>query len=75
MSNEIFINDYDTKGDTIAKLRWLQVKEKMSKYVERIMDEVYDNFHRHFDYDDKLDFLEELIERLQIELEYIKHEE
>ena len=47
----------------------------MSKYVERIMDEVHDNFHRHFDYDDKLDFLEELIERLQIELEYIKHEE
>tara|TARA_R100000742_G_C4227328_1_gene49660 strand:- start:104 stop:247 length:144 start_codon:yes stop_codon:yes gene_type:complete len=47
----------------------------MSKYVERIMDEVYDNFHRHFDNDDKLDFLEELIERLQIELNYIHHEE
>jgi len=44
----------------------------MSKYVSRIMDEVYDNFERHFDTDDKLDFLEELIERLQIELEYIE---
>ena len=32
MSNEIFINDYDTKGDTIAKLRWLQVKELRKKY-------------------------------------------
>jgi len=32
MSNKIFINDYDTKGDTIAKLRWLQVKELRNKY-------------------------------------------
>jgi hypothetical protein len=32
MSEEIFINDYDTKGDTIAKLRWLQVKELRNKY-------------------------------------------
>tara|TARA_R100001463_G_scaffold10722_1_gene30877 strand:+ start:533 stop:688 length:156 start_codon:yes stop_codon:yes gene_type:complete len=39
----------------------------MNKYVNRIMDEVHDNFDRHFDTDDKLDFLEELIERLQIE--------
>tara|TARA_B100000902_G_scaffold341975_1_gene345717 strand:+ start:79 stop:237 length:159 start_codon:yes stop_codon:yes gene_type:complete len=44
----------------------------MSKYVSRIMDEVYDNFQRHFDEDDKLDFLEDLIERLQLELDYIK---
>jgi len=36
------------------------------------MDEVYDNFRNHFDDDDKLDFLEELIERLQIELDYIQ---
>ena len=43
----------------------------MSKYVTRIMDEVYDNFERHFDKDDKLDFLEDLIERLQKELDYI----
>ena len=32
MSEEIFINDYDTKGDKIAKLRWLQVKELRIKY-------------------------------------------
>ena len=46
-----------------------------SKYVSRIMDEVYDNFRNHFDNDDKLDFLEELIERLQIELQYIQDNE
>ncbi len=41
MSKEIFINDSidlrtwsfgDTKCDTIAKLRWLQVKELRNKY-------------------------------------------
>lgn len=32
MSRGIFINDYDTKGDKIAKLRWLQVKELRNKY-------------------------------------------
>ena len=32
MSNEIFINDYDTKGDAIAKLRWLQVKTLHERY-------------------------------------------
>ena len=47
----------------------------MSKYVTRIMDEVYDNFERHFDKDDKLDFLEDLIERLQLELDYINDNE
>jgi len=47
----------------------------MSKYVTRIMDEVYDNFERHFDKDDKLDFLEDLIERLQLELNYINDNE
>ena len=47
----------------------------MSKYVTRIMDEVYDNFQRHFDKDDKLDFLEDLIERLQLELDYINDNE
>ena len=26
------IHDYDTKGDTIAKLRWLQVRELRNKY-------------------------------------------
>ncbi len=44
----------------------------MTKYVSRIMDEVYDNFNNHFDNDDKLDFLEELIERLQILREIIQ---
>ena len=44
----------------------------MTKYVSRIMDEVYDNFNNHFDNDDKLDFLEELIERLQIIREIIQ---
>ena len=47
----------------------------MTKYVSRIMDEVYDNFNNHFDEDEKLDFLEELIERLQIELDYIQDNE
>ena len=47
----------------------------MNKYVNRIMDEVYDNFERHFDKDDKLDFLEDLIERLQLELNYINDNE
>ena len=32
MSRGIFINDYDTKGDKTAKLRWLQVKELKHKY-------------------------------------------
>ena len=32
MSKGIFINDYDTIGDKIAKLRWLQVKELRNKY-------------------------------------------
>ena len=45
----------------------------MNKYVNRIMDEVHDNFDRHFDYDEKVWFLEYLIEELQDELEYIKN--
>ena len=32
MSKEIFINDCDTLGDALAKLRWLQVKELRNKY-------------------------------------------
>jgi hypothetical protein len=44
----------------------------MNKYVDRIMDEVYDNFDRHFDDDEKVWFLEYLIERLNKELEYIE---
>ena len=45
----------------------------MSKYVSRIMDEVHDNFHNHFDdTDEKVWFLEELITKLQDELDYYK---
>tara|TARA_B100001250_G_scaffold4641_1_gene3928 strand:- start:1115 stop:1291 length:177 start_codon:yes stop_codon:yes gene_type:complete len=48
----------------------------MSKYVERIMDEVYDNFRNHFDdKDEKIWFLEELIRELQDELEDIKYQD
>ena len=32
MSNEIFVNQQDTKGDVLAKLRWLQVTELKHKY-------------------------------------------
>ena len=47
----------------------------MSKYVSRIMDDVYDNFHNHFDdTDEKVWFLEELIEELQQELNFIKND-
>ena len=47
----------------------------MSKYVSRIMDEVYDNFANHFDdKDEKIWFLEELIEELQDELKFIKND-
>ena len=43
----------------------------MSKYVSRIMDEVYDNFNRHFDEEEKIDFLKELISKLEDELDYL----
>ena len=47
-----------------------------SKYVERILDEVHDNFRNHFeDPEDQKDFLYELIEELQRELEYIENED
>ncbi len=43
----------------------------MNKYVNRIMDEVHDNFDRHFDdTEEKVWFLEYLIEKLQDELDY-----
>ena len=47
----------------------------MTKYVSRIMDEVYDNFRNHFDKDEKIDFLEELIDELKEELAYQKDED
>jgi hypothetical protein len=37
----------------------------MSKYVDRILDEVYFNFERHFDDDEKVEFVEELISELK----------
>ena len=45
---------------------------EMSKYVSRIMDEVYDNFNSHFsgDAEEITWFLEELIDKLKDELEY-----
>ena len=45
----------------------------MSKYVSRIMDEVHYNFNNHFDEDEKLDFLEELIDKLKDEMDYITY--
>ena len=48
----------------------------MSKYVNRIMDEVYDNIENHFDdTDEKVWFLEELIQELKYELDYIVNNE
>ena len=45
----------------------------MSKYVDRILDEVRYNFSRHFeDHEEKVEFLEELIEVLRDELEELK---
>ena len=47
----------------------------MSKYVSRTMDEVYDNFHNHFDGDveEITWYLEELISKLQDELDYYQN--
>ncbi len=48
----------------------------MTKYVSRIMDEVYDNIRNHFDdKEEKIWFLEELIFELKDELEDIKHQD
>ena len=48
----------------------------MSKYVDRILDEVAFNFERHFhDKEDRQDFLEELVEVVQNLLEELKYEE
>ena len=47
----------------------------MSKYVDRILEEVDFNFERHFhDKEDKVEFLEELIEELKDRLEYEEEE-
>ena len=47
----------------------------MSKWVDRIMDEVYDKFDRHLhEYDERMEFLSELIRELEEALEaYIEY--
>jgi len=54
-----------------------QIKiNKMSKYVDRIMDEVYDIFSRHCeDNEEKIEFVEELIEELVDLLEELHFDE
>ena len=48
----------------------------MSKYVDRILEEVELNFDRHFhDNEDRVDFLEELIEELKDRLEDVNDDE
>ena len=44
----------------------------MSKYVDRILEEVNFNFDRHFhDKEERVEFLEELIYELKDRLEYV----
>ena len=44
----------------------------MSKYVDRIMEEVYDTFANHYtDKEERVDFLEDLIKALKDELDEI----
>ena len=46
----------------------------MSKYVDRILEEVQFNFDRHFhDNEDRVDFLEELIDTLKGRLENLNN--
>jgi len=53
----------------------LIIRNNMSKYVDRILEEVNFNFERHFhDKEDKVEFLEELIEELKNRLEYEEEE-
>ena len=48
----------------------------MSKYVDRILEEVELNFDRHFhDNEDRVDFLEELIEELKDKLEDVNDDD
>ena len=47
----------------------------MSKYVDRILEEVYFNYERHFhDKEERIEFLEELIEELKDRLEYLEND-
>jgi hypothetical protein len=53
----------------------LIIRNNMSKYVDRILEEVNFNFERHFhDKEDKVEFLKELIEELKDRLEYEEEE-
>jgi len=55
-------------------IQW-QKRNNMSKYVDRILEEVNFNFERHFhDTEDRVEFLEELIEELKDRLEYEEEE-
>ena len=48
----------------------------MSKYVDRILEEVTFNFDRHFtDKEDRVDFLEELIDTLKDRLENLSNDD
>ena len=48
----------------------------MSKHVDRILEEVNFNFERHFhDKEERVDFLEELIEELKDRLEYLENDD
>ena len=47
----------------------------MSKWVDRIMDEVYDKFDRHLhEYDERMEFLSDLIRELEEALKEVKQE-
>ena len=47
----------------------------MSKYVDRILDEVHFNFERHFDDEEKVEFVEELISELKNLMDRLDEEE
>jgi len=45
----------------------------MDKYAQRVMEEVYHTFSNHYkDQDERIEFLTDLIETLQDELEQVK---
>jgi len=48
----------------------------MDKYTQRVMEEVYHTFSIHYkDIDERVEFLTDLIETLQSELEKVKQDE
>ena len=46
----------------------------MSKYIDRVIDEVHDKLDHHHEYDEKVKFLSELTEELEYVLEQLKEE-